>query len=299
MNTTGSSISDIVNNLFSLLLGLGLSVGTVLQPGCTPPADQPEAVPPYGTLFIIGGGEREDSLMQRMVNATRWSNGDFVTVVTLPSQWDSTFFYISSQLQRLTGKRCVLFDSAAVRNERKLDTLARSGIIFISGGDQSRMMDLIAGTPVRNLIANAYRNGATVGGTSAGASVMSRIMITGNQLLDTFYRPTFPVLKSNNLETREGLGLLDSVIVDQHFIVRSRYNRMLTAVMEFPTYQCIGIDENTALLVRGRTATVIGEAQVVVLQQPVRVRQNSKGFLALDDVKFSVYLSGESFFIKQ
>ncbi|MCS6917603.1 MAG: cyanophycinase, partial [Chitinophagales bacterium] len=206
--------------------------------------------------------------------------------------------YISSQLQRLTGKRCVLFDSAAVRNERKLDTLARSGIIFISGGDQSRMMDLIAGTPVRDLIANAYRNGATVGGTSAGASVMSRRMITGNQLLDTVYHPTFPVLKANNLETREGLGLLDSVIIDQHFIVRSRYNRMLTAVMEFPAYQCIGIDENTALLVQGRTATVTGEAQVVVLQQPVGVRSNANGLLGLDDVRLSVFTSGESFSIK-
>jgi len=75
-----------------------------------------------------------------------------------------------------------------------------------------------------------------VGGTSAGAAVMSKRMITGNQLRDTAYASTFPVLLDSNLELKEGLGLLDSVFVDMHFVTRSRYNRLIEAIIEHPNF---------------------------------------------------------------
>lgn len=248
-----------------------------------------------GTLFIMGGGEREDSLMQIMLAAADWKNGPFITVITLPSTWDSTFLVISEQLQRLSGRHCVRFDSAALHQTARLDSLSQSGVIFISGGDQSRMMRLIAGTSVADRIRTAYRAGAVIGGTSAGASVMSRRMITGNQLRDTVYQPTFPVLQHQNIDLQPGLGLLDSVIIDQHFVVRSRYNRLLSALLDNPDYQCVGIDENTALLVQGRLARVVGESQVVVLRRPMGIHRGPNGLLGVDDVWLSVLLPGQSF----
>ena len=252
-----------------------------------------------GTLFIIGGGDRDDTLMQQMIAVSGWKKGDFITAISLPSVYDSAYFWINDQLQRMTGQRCVRFDSTDIHDEKKLDSLRRSKIIFIGGGDQLRMMNLIDGTPVKQIIQQAYRDGATVGGTSAGAAVMSSKMITGNQLRDTAYQSTFPVLLDSNLELKDGLGLLDSVIVDMHFIARSRYNRLFSAVIENPEYQCVGIDEATAIIVHGDSARVAGESEVMVIQEPHQVEKNRNHLLGARGIHVSVYLPGESFPIKR
>ena len=253
-----------------------------------------------GYLFIIGGGDRDDRLMQQMIDVSQWKKGELITAITLSSTYgDSAFIWINDQLRRMTGQTCVKFDSAAVHDKKKLDSLSKSRIIFIGGGDQSRLMRLIEGTDVRKIIQEAYLAGATIGGTSAGAAVMSERMITGNQLLDTTYESTFPRLRAGNLELVEGLGLLDSVIVDMHFIARSRYNRLLSAVMEHPKFQCIGIDEATALIVHEDSATVIGESEVVVMENPHDVEKGEHHLMGAHDIDVSVFMPGEKFRIKK
>lgn len=251
-----------------------------------------------GTLFIIGGGDRDDSLMQQMIQVSGWKKGDIMVAIPLSSTYDSAYHWINDQLQQMTGQACVRFDSSAIHDVAKLDSLRKAKIIFIGGGDQSRMMQLIEGSTVKKMIQEAYRNGATIGGTSAGAAIMSELMITGNQLLDTAYQSTFPVLRSENLELKEGLGLLDSVIVDMHFIARSRYNRLLSAVIEHPNYLCIGIDEATAIIVHGDSATVAGESQVVTIATPDRIKKGKDRLIGASGLDVSIYLPGDKFQIK-
>lgn len=260
---------------------------------------KPEQEDVAGTLFIIGGGDRDDALMRQMIEVSGWQQGDLITAVTLPSSEDSAYFWINEQLERITGTSCIRFDSAAVADPEKLDSLAKSKIIFIGGGDQLRMMQLIEGSEVKKVIASAYKNGATIGGTSAGAAVMSALMITGNQLQDSVYQSTFPVLLDSNLELVNGLGLLDSVMVDMHFITRSRYNRLLSAVLEHPTYQCIGIDEATAIIVHQYRATVAGLSEVVVMETPDDIRFGPHHLMGAKDIDVSIYLPGEQFAIKR
>jgi cyanophycinase len=140
----------------------------------------------------------------------------------------------------------------------------------------------------------AYNNGATVAGTSAGAALMCRQMITGNELSDTNYHETFRKLHSDNIEFKEGLGLIDSVIIDQHFLVRSRYNRLLSALEKFPSYPCIGIDEATAVIVRGNMVTVTGESQVIELSKPQGLTLKNN-LIKMKDLHFSIYTSGDVF----
>lgn len=251
-----------------------------------------------GTLFIIGGGDRDDSLMQQMIQVSGWKKGDIMVAIPLSSTYDSAYHWINDQLQQMTGQACVRFDSAAIHDVAKLDSLRNAKIIFIGGGDQSRMMKLIEGSTVKKMIQEAYRNGATIGGTSAGAAIMSELMITGNQLLDTLYQSTFPVLRSENVELVEGLGLLDSVIIDMHFVARSRYNRLFSAIMEKPSYQCIGIDEATALIVHGDSATVAGESQVVKIETPDHIKKGKNHLIGADGLDVSIYLPGDKFRIK-
>jgi cyanophycinase len=152
---------------------------------------------------------------------------------------------------------------------------------------------------VYKAIHTAYANGAMIAGTSAGAAVMSRYMITGNELTDTTYRSTFRKVVYNNIEIKEGLGLLTTTIIDQHFIVRSRYNRLLSALARYPSYSCIGIDEATAIIVQGNKIKVAGESQVVVIQNPQQLKMTSTGLIKLKDIQFSIYTNGDEFFINQ
>ena len=158
-------------------------------------------------------------------------------------------------------------------------------------------MNIVRNTPVYTAIHIAYENGATVGGTSAGAALISEHMITGNQLTDTSYSSTFPVVHTNNIEIKEGLGLLTTAIIDQHFIKRSRYNRLLSAIAKYPTLPCIGIDEATAIVVQGNKIKVTGESQVILLQHPKGVQVTSKGLIKLKDLQFTIYTDGDEFMI--
>jgi cyanophycinase len=158
-------------------------------------------------------------------------------------------------------------------------------------------MNIVLNTPIYTAIHEAYQNGATIAGTSAGAAVMSKQMITGNQLTDTVYRSTFPKLVVENIEFKTGLGLLTNAIIDQHFIVRSRYNRLFSAIASFPMFTCIGIDEETAIIVQGNRVKVSGSSQVVVIRNIVKLEVTKKRQIKFKDIRFSIFTDGDEFFI--
>ncbi len=219
-----------------------------------------------GTLFIIGGGTAGDTLQHNILKEANWQKHDGIVVVTLASSIaEESFEYNNDAFKKFTGEECTHFDSASIHDAKKIDALKKAKIIYLGGGAQDRFMHLIENTQIGKIISEAYRKGALIAGTSAGAAVMSKMMITGNGLIDTAYASTFKMMKKGNLEISTGLGLLDSVIIDQHFVVRSRYNRLLSAQFEFPSYQCIGIDESTAIIIKDNVARVTGEGQVIVL----------------------------------
>lgn len=253
---------------------------------------------PKGTLFIIGGGEISDSLRGEILTTAGWKKGDLIAAVTLASTWDSAFIYTNDVFKKITGQDCINVDSASIHNPLTLDSLKKAKIIYLGGGDQDRFMNLIKGTSVKSIIKQSYFNGTLIAGTSAGASVMSEKMITGNSTRDKEYTATFRKIYTGNLEVKEGLGLVDSVIIDQHFVVRSRYNRMLTAVMDYPGFQCIGINESTAIIVSKGKATVTGESQVIVFSNPKK-KKISNGYLGARSILVSVLLPGEQFPIKR
>ena len=102
-----------------------------------------------------------------------------------------------------------------------------------------------------------YRDGALVGGTSAGAAVMSASMITGEADLQS--------ITAAKTELKPGLGLWPEVIVDQHFLKRQRNNRLISAVLDHPELVGVGVDETTAVFVTGREFEVLGKNSVVVI----------------------------------
>lgn len=256
---------------------------------------------PKGNLFIIGGGDRSAELMKTLIKTAGLEKKDYIAILPMSSaEPDTSYYYIKIDFEQVCSNTIAYlnFTKNKVNDKTWLDSLKKARIIFITGGDQVRFMDAVLHTPIYEAIHEAYKKGATIAGTSAGAAVMSKQMITGNQLIgDTTYYTTFRKLQQNNLEIKEGLGLLDSVIIDQHFIARSRYNRLLTAIEKFPTFLCIGIDEATAIIVHGKKVTVTGESQVVVLSDPKNLVVKN-GLIKMSDLHFNIYTDGDSFMLK-
>jgi len=139
-----------------------------------------------------------------------------------------------------------------------IDQLKGSSGVFFSGGDQNRIMDVLADDELLRLIREKYAAGTPFGGTSAGAAVMSDPMMTGDADLK--------VLDGTKVGVRKGLGLLPNVLFDQHFLVRQRHNRLFGLMLENPNMLGIGIDEDTAVLIEdNRRLTVSGETQVMLV----------------------------------
>ena len=255
-----------------------------------------------GKLFIIGGGTRSPELIQSLLETSAMQQKDYIIVLPMATaEPEASFNAIKKQITAFSKNNIAAlnFTPEQVNNKNWLDSLKGARLIYIVGGDQSRFMKAVLHTPVYAAIHEAYQNGATIAGTSAGAAVMSKQMITGTQLQDSVYKETFNKLWTGNIEFEEGMGLLDGVIIDQHFLKRSRYNRLISALAAYPKYECIGIDEGTAIIVQQKKVTVAGASQVLRISKPKNLKVTSKNLIKLDGLEFNLYTAGDQFLLKK
>ncbi|STC94634.1 cyanophycinase [Elizabethkingia anophelis] len=234
---------------------------------------------PKGKLLIIGGGDSPDFLIDRMVKEAGLKKGEYVAIFPQASSIpDSSFIYTSEDFEKRDLKTLnYYFNKGEKLSKARLDSLKKAKLIFISGGDQTKFMELINSYPeVKDIIKTSYFNGNMIAGTSAGAAVMSGVMITGNQLKHKEYNSTFNNIETNNVETQKGLGFITSAVIDQHFIIRSRYNRLLSLIIDHPKLKGIGIDESTAILIKNGEAEVVGKAQVIIFKNPRTIQDQLK-----------------------
>ncbi|MCY2685516.1 cyanophycinase [Salinimicrobium sp. TH3] len=258
---------------------------------------------PKGTLFIIGGGKRPPEMIKELIEVSNMENGAYAVILPMSSsEQDSAVFYAAKQFTELgvPAEKIKGFNFTKEQQDpARLDSLKKANLIYISGGDQSTFMDIVLNSPAHKAIKEAYYNGATIAGTSAGAAVMSKKMITGNEYKHPVYTGDFATIEADNIELKEGLGLLENAIIDQHFIQRMRMNRLLSTAIENPGEISIGIDESTALLVQNDSAKVVGNAQVILIENRNGSKRSKNGLLGADDLKVSVKLPGEIFLLKQ
>ncbi|MEZ5319929.1 MAG: cyanophycinase [Vicinamibacterales bacterium] len=207
-----------------------------------------------GPLVVVGGGGTTDEIVAR---ALAIAGGPEAVVAVLPQASAlATAGDSSVEMWRKAGAReavKVTFDDRAVARAM----LGRATLIWMPGGDQNRFMQAVAGTGLDDLIRERHRAGAVVGGTSAGAAVLSASMITGDADLQS--------LTTGTTVLAPGLGLWPGVIVDQHFLKRQRSNRLISAVLDHPALVGVGIDESTAVIVQGTTLEVVGRSAVIVV----------------------------------
>lgn len=251
-----------------------------------------------GKLFIIGGGEKPASMIKRIIKEADMKPGGYAVILPMSSEDPGgAISGVREQFgeEGLTQIYGAMFTKDQLNDQKKLDSVSNAGLIYISGGDQTRFMKLVEGTKLEKAIYRAFEKGTLIAGTSAGAAMMSEIMITGNQLKDTSYKATFKTIAPGNIETKKGLGLLKNVVIDQHFVIRSRHNRLITAILQFPETVGIGIDESTAILVKGNEVEVVGMSQVLVFRNPEKSQKSFDGKYGARGLILDIYLPGEKF----
>jgi cyanophycinase len=84
-------------------------------------------------------------------------------------------------------------------------------------------------------------------------------------------------------------------VIDQHFIARSRYNRLFSALAKYPSYSCIGIDEATAIIISGNKVKVAGQSQVIIMRHPKQLSITNEGLIKWKDIEFGIYTNGDEF----
>jgi len=268
---------------------------TMLLSFCGQKQDHGQAT---GKLFIIGGGNRTDSMMNELIDIAGIRTTGYVYILPMASSVADSSIMWAKEDFAVTGVKKVFgfnFPAGITPPKTQLDSLRNARLIYISGGDQSRFMSVVINTPVMDAIHQAYRNGSVIAGTSAGAAVMSKKMITGNQKKHPGSDAGFVTIESDNIEISQGLGFLNDVIIDQHFIKRQRLNRLVAASIENPDELCVGIDESTAIIVDGDYATVTGIGQVIVIKNGGRIKNVKNGLLGTDGLQLRVYLPREKF----
>jgi len=253
---------------------------------------------PKGKLFIIGGGKRPPEMIQELIHIAGVDSAGYIVILPMSSSIpDTAAFYGIKQFVDQGIENVLAFNFQTIEDMTKprIDSLKNASLIYITGGDQNRFMEIVSNSPVYNAIHEAYKNGSVIAGTSAGAAVMSKKMITGNEHKYPEYTGNFRTIEAENIEISEGLGLLENAIIDQHFVWRMRMNRLISAVLENSEEVGIGIDESTAILVEGNKATVYGNYQVVLLRHGSSETQYKDGLLGAEDLELNIFLPGNQF----
>lgn len=264
-------------------------------------AGRTEAAAPKGHLVIIGGGERTEEIMKRFVDLAGGAAKARIIVIPLASSTpaetgdDYVKEFHGLGVQDVVALIPTREEAMTEATCAKLDGVTG---VFFSGGDQVFITRVIVGTPLQKKLHAIYHAGAVIGGTSAGAAMMSKVMITGDELINKDTNNIFASILRGNVQTIEGMGFLDKVIIDQHFVKRKRLNRLVSVVLENPALPGIGIDESTALIVDGgTTGTVMGEGSVVIVdpRKAKDIHTVGRGNLAARDLAMHIYAAGESF----
>jgi cyanophycinase len=214
-----------------------------------------------GHLVLIGGGEKPPAAMKKFVELAGGPAAPIVVLPTASEDADVIPYYEKLFRTELGCSNVAVLDLKTRKDADRDDftaTLAGAKGIFFAGGDQGRITKALLDSPAGRAVEAAFAGGAVVGGTSAGTACQSALMLTGEG--------DFKVLRKGAVELARGLGLFPGVIVDQHFVARQRFNRLLTVVLEHPDQLGVGIDEDTALWVRpDGTFEVLGERSVLIL----------------------------------
>ena len=281
----------------NMAVRLPLWIGFWLMSSCVAQAVEETAFEPRGSLIIVGGGDTPTVVQERLVALAGGPGKAKIAVLPMAStRFDEEAREVIDELKQLKAEAVLVNLS---RDVAKKESTAKhleefSGYWFL-GGDQMRLAATLLGTRALEAIERRFEEGAVVGGTSAGASVMSNAMLTGRgRRLKGPEAAELRKIARGMTDVALGFGFFPGAIVDQHFMQRARYNRLLSAVLDHPQLLGVGIDEETALLVRPDGVwEVMGKHYVKVFDaRRARILEDDDELAGATDIRLHILPAG-------
>ena len=248
--------------LLALLASAALPLGSTAQTSKT-----------QGRLIIIGGAEdrqQDRIILRKFLELSGGPNAKIRVITAASGVPDVVWASYQAVFQDLGARNCEVVPMLTREDASEpnvVSLLAEADGIFITGGDQNRLMQCLWESPAAQAMHRAFHlNGACIGGTSAGAAVMSRQMLAqGNATPDP---------EKDMVSMNIGLGFVANAIIDQHFSQRQRLGRLLSALAQRPDMLGVGIDEDTALVIEPNQSIEIVGHGAVTLIDPRHMRSN-------------------------
>jgi cyanophycinase len=281
----------------------------LLAAACRPSATATSPAPreaPHGSLVIVGGGPRPPEIRQRFVDLAGGAGKANIVVFAMASEECREGGDGEVAALRALGadaeSRCLTRADADA--DSNVARVAKATGIWFGGGDQSRLTGALKGSRVEAMMHQRFAARAVIGGTSAGAAVMSAVMITGDERhrggdrLPSDSSDAFLTIARDNVITAPGFGFITNAVVDQHFFRRKRHNRLVSVVLEHPELIGVGIDESTALIVDSLGKwSVIGASAAIVYdaRQAATITAPGARTLGATGIQMSVLPAGSRY----
>ena len=230
-----------------------------------------------GYAVPIGGALKADNeeVWQRIVQLAGGKGARFVVFGTASEDPEASAKQVVDLLQRrgavaealpVAPKFLWVDLSKVVRDPALIAKVKAAKGIFFTGGTQDRIVDVLQpggqSTPMLEAIWDVYRKGGVVVGTSAGAAIMSTVMFRDAPSVMNILKGHF----ADGKQVDRGLGFVGPhLFVDQHFLKRGRFGRMIPLMMAKGYKIGLGVDENTAAIIRGDEIEVIGDRGCLVV----------------------------------
>lgn len=260
------------------LLGLIAVAALTCTPSGRAAAQVPRVGPEKGALVVVGGAMESEEIYRAFIDLAGGPDAHIVLVPTAAGDDEYDDSYAGMEAWRTHGARNLTVlhttDPSIADTEDFVEPLTTAGGVFFFGGRQFRLVDAYAGTRTEQELRNVLERGGVIGGTSAGASVLGSFLVRGDTETNTIMMG----------DHQEGFGYLRGVAIDQHVLRRNRHFDMLELLDAHPDLLGIGLDEDTAILVRGDRFEVIGSSYALIYDRRTTTgREGTFYFLAPGD----------------
>ena len=257
----------------------------------------------YATLIAIGGAEDREQELEVLSKVFSFApeGSDEVTVIATASGVPEEILPVYEEAFRRIGASEVHCLSAGERHDasdaESIELIRRSGVVFFTGGDQLRLTNVLGGSPMLKAIRSHYANGGVIAGTSAGAVAQSTTMIYNGGAADALHKGA--------VKMSSGLGFVEGIIIDSHFLERGRFTRLMEVGATNPEYLGVGLGEDAAVIIhRNRVLEAIGTGHVIIVDTRDLASSNIAELamgeaVAIENVVMHALISGHGFDIDQ
>lgn len=235
--------------------------------------DAQDVGPARGSLVIVGGAMRDTAILEWFIDLAGGKTAPIVVIPTAGGGEEYDDFYRGARRWRETGVETVTVlhtkDRAEADSEAFVEPITKARGVWFPGGRQWRLADSYLGTRTERELHALLARGGVIGGSSAGATIQGSYLARGDTKTNTIMMG----------DHEEGFAFLKNVAIDQHLLARNRQFDLIPVIEAHPELLGIGIDEDTAIVVQGDRAEVIGQSYVAIYDNRSTVAENGKFFL--------------------